>query len=263
MVWQDFLFACAAYAEEEPLRGEVVAEAREDVTRLTPHPSLVLWNGNNENIWGYEDWGWKETLGGRTWGMGYYIELLPAIVAELDPTRPYSRRAARARSTTGASPQRPRPRHHAHLGRLEPAVDYTDYRDYVPRFVAEFGFQGPPAWSTLTRAVHDEPLRPDSPGMLLHQKAEDGNAKLDPRPRAAPAGPGGHRRLALGDVSSTRPGPSPSASSTSAPGHRAAPARSSGSSTTAGRSPPGPPSTATDGASRCGTRSGTPTPTGC
>ena len=34
LVWQDFLFACAAYSEEEPLRGEVEAEAREAVTRL-------------------------------------------------------------------------------------------------------------------------------------------------------------------------------------------------------------------------------------
>jgi beta-mannosidase len=56
--------------------------------------------------------------------------------------------------------------------------DHTAYRDYVPRLASEFGYQGPPAWSTLTRAVHDDPLRPDSPGMLLHQKAEDGNAKL-------------------------------------------------------------------------------------
>ena len=39
LVWQDFLFACAAYAEEEPLRGEVEAEARENVTRLSPHPA--------------------------------------------------------------------------------------------------------------------------------------------------------------------------------------------------------------------------------
>ncbi len=34
MVWQDFLFACACYPEEEPLRSEVIAEARENVTRL-------------------------------------------------------------------------------------------------------------------------------------------------------------------------------------------------------------------------------------
>src|SRR4029453_4702774 len=34
MVWQDFLFACATYAEEPPLRDEVIAEARENVARL-------------------------------------------------------------------------------------------------------------------------------------------------------------------------------------------------------------------------------------
>src|SRR5262249_4514911 len=53
LVWQDFLFACAAYSEDEPLWSEVEAEAREAVTRLSKHASLAVWNGNNENIWGY------------------------------------------------------------------------------------------------------------------------------------------------------------------------------------------------------------------
>ena len=46
---QDFLFACAAYPEEEPFATEVAAEARENVARLSSHPSLVLWTGNTEN----------------------------------------------------------------------------------------------------------------------------------------------------------------------------------------------------------------------
>ena len=53
--WQDFLFACAAYSEEEPMRSEVEAEARDNIVRLMPHPSLVIWNGSNENIWGYQE----------------------------------------------------------------------------------------------------------------------------------------------------------------------------------------------------------------
>ncbi|MFK4837372.1 glycoside hydrolase family 2 protein, partial [Microbacterium sp. ZW T2_14] len=57
LMWQDFPFACAAYSESESMRSEVAAEARENVTRLTRHPSLVLWNGNNENTWGWVDWG--------------------------------------------------------------------------------------------------------------------------------------------------------------------------------------------------------------
>jgi beta-mannosidase len=176
LVWQDFLFACAAYAEEEPLRGEVEAEAREAVTRLSPHPSLVLWNGCNENIWGHEDWDWKPALDGRTWGWGYYTDLLPKIVAELDPTRPYS---AGSPHSLGVDTHPNDPEHGTlHIWDVWNEVDYTVYRDYRPRFVAEFGFQGPPAWATLTRAIHDEPRTPDSPAMLAHQKAEDGNGKL-------------------------------------------------------------------------------------
>lgn len=176
LVWQDFPFACACYPEEEPLWSEVEAEAREQVTRLTPHPSLALWNGNNENMWGYTDWGWSDQLDGRTWGLRYYTELLPAIVAELDPTRHYS-------PGSPHSPGDHHPNDADHGSRHEwdvwNSVDYTHYRDQVPRFCAEFGFQGPPTWATLTRWVHDQPLTPTSPVFLAHQKADDGNGKLD------------------------------------------------------------------------------------
>jgi beta-mannosidase len=173
---QDFPFACAAYPEEEPFATEVEAEARENVVRLASHPSLVLWTGNNENLWGHEDWGWKAALGDRTWGAGFYYDRLPRIVAELDPTRPY----------WPGSPYSGSPRRHpndpafgtTHLWDVWNTDDYTKYAAYRPRFVAEFGFQAPPAYATLRRALSDEPLAPDSPGMAHHQKADDGDAKL-------------------------------------------------------------------------------------
>ena len=176
LVWQDFPFACACYPEEEPLWSEVDAEARANVARLTPHPSLALWNGNNENLWGHADWGWPEQLRGKTWGLRYYTELLPAIVAELDPTRPYA--IGSPHSPDGIHPNDADhgPRHEWEVWNR---VDYTRYRDHVPRFCSEFGFQGPPTWATLVEWVRDEPLTPTSPGFLAHQKAEDGNLKLD------------------------------------------------------------------------------------
>ncbi|MBY8345129.1 glycoside hydrolase family 2 protein [Streptomyces spinosirectus] len=177
LVWQDFPFACAAYPEEEPLRSEVEAEARENVVRLMPHPSLVLWNGNNENLWGFRDWDWEPALGGRSWGEGYYLDLLPRVVAETDPTRPYWAGSP----WSGSRDLHPNdPRHGtAHSWEVWNRRDYTVYRDDVPRFVAEFGWQAPPAYATARRSISDEPLTPDSPGMLHHQKAEDGNGKLD------------------------------------------------------------------------------------
>jgi len=177
LVWQDFPFACAAYPEEQPLRGEVEAEARENVVRLMPHPSLVLWNGNNENLWGFRDWDWEQGLAGDSWGEGYYLGVLPRVVAELDPTRPY----------TAGSPWSGSWRHHPndpahgthHSWEVWNRADYADYRRDVPRFVAEFGWQAPPAHATLRRALPGEDPAPDSPGMLHHQKAEDGNGKLE------------------------------------------------------------------------------------
>jgi beta-mannosidase len=56
--------------------------------------------------------------------------------------------------------------------------DYVHYRDTDPRFAAEFGFQGPPTWATLERAISERPLRADSPAMLSHQKAIRGQEKL-------------------------------------------------------------------------------------
>ncbi|MDR6979919.1 beta-mannosidase [Streptomyces sp. 3330] len=177
LVWQDFPFACAAYPEEQPLRGEVEAEARENVVRLMPHPSLVLWNGNNENLWGFRDWKWEERLGGDSWGEGYYLGLLPRVVAELDPTRPYTAGSP----WSGSWARHPNDPAHGthHSWEVWNRRDYTEYRSEVPRFVAEFGWQAPPAHATLRRALPGEELAADSPGMLHHQKAEDGNGKLE------------------------------------------------------------------------------------
>lgn len=176
LVWQDFLFACAAYTEEGWMRDEVEAEARDNVTRLASHASLALWNGNNENIWGFHDWGWEKRLEGKTWGLGYYLDLLPAIVAELDPDRAYTPGSPWSFSVD----RHPNDPEHGSIHEWEVwnRQDYPVYRDAIPRFVAEFGWQGPPTWSTLRRSLHDEPLTPESPGMLIHQKAQDGNDKL-------------------------------------------------------------------------------------
>ncbi|MEU6024886.1 glycoside hydrolase family 2 protein [Micromonospora sp. NPDC047134] len=176
LVQQDFLFACAAYPEEEPFATEVAAEAAEQVTRLAPHPCLVLWTGNNENIWGWHDWGWQEQLAGRSWGRGYYLDLLPGILADLDPTRPYWPGSP----WSGSEQIHPNDPAYGttHIWDVWNTEDYLRYRDYLPRFVAEFGYQGPPAYATLRRAISDEPLAYDSPGMAHHQKAIDGDAKL-------------------------------------------------------------------------------------
>ncbi|WP_275006613.1 glycoside hydrolase family 2 protein [Promicromonospora iranensis] len=185
MVWQDILLACAAYPEEAPHPTEFEAELRENAARLAPHPSLVLWNGGNENIWGHEDWNWKEPLGDLTWGAGYYYELFPKVLAEVDPTRTYSDGSP---YSPGFPPEETHPNDPDHGTHHQwdvwNRIDYTHYRDDVPRFPSEFGFQGPATWATMQRAILPDsadvpPGFKESEVFLLHQKALDGNGKLD------------------------------------------------------------------------------------
>lgn len=177
LVWQDFTLACAAYPEVEPLLSEIEAEARENIVRLAWHPSLIHWNGGNENVEGYWTWGWREQLAeGVRWGDHYYSHLFPALLAELDPTRSYTPSSPYSRPLP-ADPKNP---DHGtiHDWRVWNSLDYTHYRDLVPRFSAEFGFQGPANRATLERAITERPLEADSPAMLSHQKASEGQRKL-------------------------------------------------------------------------------------
>jgi beta-mannosidase len=175
LVWQDFAFACAAYPETD-LHDEVAAEATDNVTRLMPHPSLALWCGNNECLEGWSDWGWRDAVGERPWGEGFYRVMLPAVVASLDPSRPYIDGTPTS-IDPALAPQDPA-HGTVHLWDVWNELDYDHYRSHRPRFVAEFGFQAPPAAATLGEACSERPLTAASPAVAHHQRASDGARKL-------------------------------------------------------------------------------------
>jgi beta-mannosidase len=175
LVWQDFAFACAAYPEAL-LHDEVAAEAVDNIARLASHPSLALWCGNNECLEGWSDWGWQAAVGDRPWGEGFYRGLLPELVAEHDPDRPYIDGTPTALDPAIA----PNGPDHGtvHLWDVWNRLDYEHYRAHRPRFAAEFGFQAPATAATLAEAVTARPLAAASPPLQHHQKAVDGEAKL-------------------------------------------------------------------------------------
>lgn len=174
LVWQDFLFACAAYPEEEPFTSEVEHEARDNVSRLMSHPSLALWNGNNENLWFWFLHDWEHVLEGRTWGEGFYFDALPRVVADLDPSRTY----LVGSPSSGERWHEPNDPTRGVVHTWLPG-DYRGYDEVVPRFVSEFGFQGPPARPTFTGAVHEAHPAPFSPGTIQRQKAEGGTERIN------------------------------------------------------------------------------------
>ena len=179
MVWQDFLLACAAYAEDEATAGEVAAEAADNVARLARHPSLVLWNGCNENLWGWFDWSqdgvpWPEAIGDRGWGLTYYFETLPQTVARLAPATPYWPGSP----STGPTLDDFHARHandnengNRHVWNVwHGPGHYLNYLGHYPRFCSEFGFHGPATWPTIERSTPADQRRWDSRVMRLHNK---------------------------------------------------------------------------------------------
>ncbi|HSP52964.1 MAG TPA: glycoside hydrolase family 2 protein [Cryobacterium sp.] len=176
MVWHDFLFACSAYDESPDMIDSVRTEAEQAVARLAKHPSLVMWCGGNECVWGMYDWGWPAILHGRTWGAAFYTEILPEVVNRLSPGTPYVANSPWSGSIdvhpndAGSGP--------VHIWDVWNDVDFAHYRDVDPTFVSEMGWCAPPAWTTLRTAVPEGDLLPDNPGVIHHMRAADGMEKL-------------------------------------------------------------------------------------
>jgi beta-mannosidase len=176
LVWQDFLFACAAYPQDGTTVAEVTAEAEDNVLRLRHRASLAVWAGCNENLWAYHDWGWQKDLAGRPWGLLYYTQILPEIVSRLDGTRPY----------VPGSPFSPDSRHpndpsagSMHIWDVWNDRDWPAYAEHTPRFAAEFGWQASANWPTISRgAGGPEHVNVADRALELHQKAGDGTSKL-------------------------------------------------------------------------------------
>ncbi|MFP4052358.1 MAG: glycoside hydrolase family 2 protein [Phycisphaerae bacterium] len=184
LVWQDYLFACAAYPEEEPFWTLVEQEARYNLARLMPHPSLVLWNGCNENLWGYLSWGWRDKglCEGRTWGPGYYLDLLDEVTGEVDPSRPYWPASPYSGCWDPDDPECfPNLAHkgNMHVWNVWFGDNYDGYRKHTPRFCSEFGFQAPATYATLARVLPEDQLHRGSPGLRQHQKSRRADDRND------------------------------------------------------------------------------------
>ncbi len=175
VVWQDFLFACAAYPETPEMFEEVALEVEEAVRRLESHASLVIWCGGNECIEGFQYWGWQETLAGRPWGDTFYRSTIPTVVQEFDGSRPYipgspfSSHSDDVKSFESGT---------NHIWDVWNELGYERYEQYTPSFAAEFGFNGPGSWSMLTRAIGKENLDSTDVDVAIHQKAFDGMSKV-------------------------------------------------------------------------------------
>ncbi|HEV2128056.1 MAG TPA: glycoside hydrolase family 2 protein [Thermomicrobiales bacterium] len=184
LVWQDFMFACAAYPEDDPtFVQEVDREARYQVRRLRSHPSLAVWVGNNENQWINDKTYWN-VEDPPPWGALYYNHILPDAVYELDGRTPYWPGSPYGGNDHNSMEDGNRHNWDVWHGQVSPRrfgekpeqiftpemVSYRRYAEDMTRFCSEFGMHASPVIETLRRVVPEDELYHHSPAMDWHNK---------------------------------------------------------------------------------------------
>ena len=177
LVWQDFMFACAAYDFTEAFERNICAEFRDNIRRLRHHASLALWCGNNEieSFVPYGMWVDNKNL------IADYIKLfeyvLPKLVKEEDPQTFYwPSSPSSGGSFDGPSDDNRGDNHYwAVWHGLKP---FTDYRNHLFRYASEFGFQSFPCMATIESFTEPEDRNVFSYVMEKHQRNASANGKI-------------------------------------------------------------------------------------
>ena len=175
LVWQDFMFACSMYPGDEKFLESVRAEAADNVRRLRNHPSIALWCGNNEVETAWQHWGWKQNLPASLWDdyLKLFHGVLPAAVAEHDPTRAYWPSSPSSNLEEDPDSRRTGDVHYWEVWHF--AKPFSEYETQRPRFMSEYGFQSFPDIETVRAYTTSADQSIESPVMLAHQRHPRGN----------------------------------------------------------------------------------------
>jgi beta-mannosidase len=163
MVWQDFMFACADYPDDDPaFLAAVIPEIEYQVRRLRNHPSIVYWCGGNEKTGSA---GFKIHYGERI-----FHAVTPGVCRDLDPTRPYHAASPYSMTDLGND----RDSGDTHGGCYEHAFKrgIEHFREEIAKFNtvfhSEFGLHGPVLYRTLKRFLPADRREPPNPTWEAH-----------------------------------------------------------------------------------------------
>ncbi len=177
LVWQDFMFACAAYDLSEAFEENVRAEFVDNIRRLRHHASLALWCGNNE-IESFVPLGrWVKDQHLIADYIKLYEYIIPKLLKEEDPRTFYwpSSPSSGGSFDDPSDDNRGDSHYWAVWHGLKP---FTDYRNHYLRYTSEFGFQSFPCMATIESFTLPEDRNVFSYVMEKHQRNASANGKI-------------------------------------------------------------------------------------
>jgi beta-mannosidase len=174
VVWQDFMVANLLPAEGA-FEENIGAEAEEQVSRISKHPSLLLFCGNNELNVAWHNWGWQNRYGLHgadsarviESNLRLWTETLSAATRNLGaerytPSSPLSNWGTAKGLTEGDL-------HYWGVWHGDSA--FSSFRNNVGRFVSEWGFQSYPDSALLARHIPPDSLYLGSPTVKRLQRS--------------------------------------------------------------------------------------------
>ena len=150
LVWQDFMFACAMYPGDTDFMNSVREEMTQQVKRLSSHPCIALFCGNNEISEGWNNWGWqgqfKYSSSDSSKIQNDYInlfeKLIPSVIDSITPQTIYWPSSPKNGWGRKSSLTEGDCHYWGIWWGFEP---FSNYHNRIPRFMSEYGFQGYPS----------------------------------------------------------------------------------------------------------------------
>ena len=182
MVWQDCMFACAMYPSNDFFIENVRKELNYQIPRISHHPSVIQFNGNNEVDVAWKFWGFQDKYRinelNRNQILNDYNRLFKKVIPEVISSItniPYIHTSPLGHWIN----EQDFPHGTQHYWGVWHGKDpIEDFGKKSGRFNAEYGFQSFPEYSTMYVFSNKKDWSLNSQVMKSHQKSYVGNGMI-------------------------------------------------------------------------------------
>jgi beta-mannosidase len=179
LIWHDMLFACGSYPADDAFCASVTQEIKDNVKRIRNHPSIALWNANNEVNAAYYGWGWKEKLTPdqqliqESNMIKLFDKVIPTAIFSEDSTRYFHPTSP----NTGYNNIKEGMGDVHNWSVWHGKAPFESYNSNVGRFMSEYGFQSYPELESVKQFTLPEDWTLESKVMEAHQRCMSNELK--------------------------------------------------------------------------------------